>query len=269
MIKPPIFVGGAGRSGTTLLRLFLDSHPNITCGPEMKFVPMLCRAFTELDRIHGERLANNFNLARSDNAKIFGQHIVATMEPYRVASGKPRIAEKTPQNIFQFEILRQVLSDSPLIQVLRDGRDVVRSLLSMNWFNLASGKPLPYTVDIEAAANYWVRSVESGRKLLRQENSNYFEIRFEDLVERPEFALKQLFDFVGEPWSDAVLDYADADHHLSIEDYNSQGEVPVRPVDRTRSGKWREEWSVSETDIVRRVAGDLLVNLGYSDGEDW
>ena len=38
MSGPPIFVVGCHRSGTTLFRLILDSHPHISCGPETRFL---------------------------------------------------------------------------------------------------------------------------------------------------------------------------------------------------------------------------------------
>ena len=34
-MKKPIFLGGCGSSGTTLLRKMLNAHPRIACGPEM------------------------------------------------------------------------------------------------------------------------------------------------------------------------------------------------------------------------------------------
>ena len=34
----PVFLGGEGRSGTTLLRVMLDAHPSIACGPESQFL---------------------------------------------------------------------------------------------------------------------------------------------------------------------------------------------------------------------------------------
>src|ERR1700761_6113813 len=36
--RPPIFIVGSARSGTTLLRLVIDSHPEIACGPETHFL---------------------------------------------------------------------------------------------------------------------------------------------------------------------------------------------------------------------------------------
>jgi len=34
----PFFVGGAGRSGTSLMRVMSDSHPRICCGPDLKLL---------------------------------------------------------------------------------------------------------------------------------------------------------------------------------------------------------------------------------------
>jgi len=39
--RPPIFIVGCQRSGTTLLRLILDAHPNVSCGPETLFLVAL------------------------------------------------------------------------------------------------------------------------------------------------------------------------------------------------------------------------------------
>ena len=45
----PIFIGGAGRSGTTLLRVILDSHPEICCGPEFRMTPTLALLWENYD----------------------------------------------------------------------------------------------------------------------------------------------------------------------------------------------------------------------------
>ena len=38
MEKSPIFIIGCPRSGTTSVRVILDSHPNICCGPETHLI---------------------------------------------------------------------------------------------------------------------------------------------------------------------------------------------------------------------------------------
>src|SRR6059058_4977269 len=42
---PTPFVAGVSRSGTTLLRLMLDAHPELTIPPETHFVPKLITQF--------------------------------------------------------------------------------------------------------------------------------------------------------------------------------------------------------------------------------
>ena len=42
--EDPFFVVGTDRSGTTLLRMMLDSHPDLAIPPETHFIPALYKA---------------------------------------------------------------------------------------------------------------------------------------------------------------------------------------------------------------------------------
>ena len=67
--------------------------------------------------------------------------IVNLLEPLRRSAGKPRVAEKTPNNVFYFSHLHRIFPDSTFIHMVRDGRDVVSSLLTMN--SLPTDKTMP------------------------------------------------------------------------------------------------------------------------------
>src|SRR6476469_627215 len=54
--SPGIVLGGALRSGTTLARVILDSHPQIACGPESQ---LFCGRFEEYS------LSRKFEVTRS------------------------------------------------------------------------------------------------------------------------------------------------------------------------------------------------------------
>ncbi len=45
--KPVPFIVGVGRSGTTMLRLMLDAHPDLTIPPETHFVPKVIEAIND------------------------------------------------------------------------------------------------------------------------------------------------------------------------------------------------------------------------------
>lgn len=45
---PILFIGGCPRSGTTLMRVLLDTHPQISCGPETHILPKLLSMHTSL-----------------------------------------------------------------------------------------------------------------------------------------------------------------------------------------------------------------------------
>ena len=196
--KSPIFIGGAPRSGTTLLRAMVNA----------------------------------------------------------------RVAEKTPANILHFSRLRQIFPDSPLIGIVRDGRDVVASLLSMDWTDARTGQPMAITRDAEAAAQLWCASIDAGQRM--QADPNYFELRYEDLVADTAGTISRLFDALGED-DDAkarALDHADAfDGRQGMAE--SSADRVSRPVDRTAIDRWQTDLDQTRLDTVMRVAGHHLDRLGY------
>lgn len=268
MTRPPIFVGGAGRSGTTLLRVILDSHPNIVCGPELKVTPSLCRLWHDFQTAYSPPL-REYLLAPKDINAIFAQTIMALLERYRQQSGKARVAEKSPNNVFFFEHLNSMFPNSPLIHVIRDGRDVVCSLLTMQWMDPKTGQPLDYTRDVRKAAEYWARAVRTGQTVARQKPAvarRYVELRYEKLVSDPVAILRELFTFLDEPWDPAVLQFHQQRRNLAGE---SSAEQVSKELYTSAVGRWQRDLKPEDKSAIKDVAGDLLVELGYSNDSDW
>lgn len=264
----PIFIGGAGRSGTTLVRVILDSHPHIACGPELKVTPLLGEL---LQRIENElpQIAQNYHLPADAVPQGLRQLLESLLAPYLAQSGKQRFAEKTPHNVAFFPQLHQIFPESPLIHVIRDGRDVVASLLQMDWRNVATGKPMLITTDVRAAASYWASIVSQARNAAAANPElaqRYFEIRYEELVANPEPVLRRLFAFLGEPWDAAVLRYYEQPRNLADE---SSSEQVSQPIYTRAIGRWQKDLSPEQQAVVKEVAGDLLIDLGYAEDKNW
>ena len=266
LISPPIFVGGAGRSGTTLLRVILDSHSRIACGPELKIIPSIAQMWAEFQTTFLPYLAES-NVTEGDIDRAFRTFIVSLMAPLRHQSGKPRIAEKTPNNVFFFRHLHRMFPNASYVHMVRDGRDVVASLLTMDWLG-TDGQPMPYTKDARLAARYWANSIAVARQFAQatQGHSRYCELRYETLIAHPEASLRALFDFLGEPWEPQVLAFHEQRHTLGFE---SNADAVTRPIYHTSVGRWQRELTAEQRAAVKEEAGQCLLELGYCDNLDW
>lgn len=265
----PIFVGGSPRSGTTLLRVILDSHPRIVCGPEMKVVPAVCKTWHEFRSSYLPVLREH-HLTAADVTRSFADLMLSLLEKDRTVSGKQRVAEKTPNNVFFFPHLHALFPQSPLIHVIRDGRDVVCSLLSMNnWLDPQTLQPAGFTRDARKAAAYWVRAVTAGqlaRSSAPSLGARYYELRYEQLIEAPESALRALFAFLGEPWHVEVLQFHRQQRNLADEASAAQVSQALNSKGLAR---WKTDLREADRDAVKEVAGPLLVQLGYATDENW
>ncbi len=301
-MKPAPFVVGVGRSGTTLLRLMLDAHPNLAIPPETHFVPRLIKRFEQsADPSPHDLLAvvqthagwRDFGmdeaellLAFEPNAELRassareatpGDHpaagaIRAFYAAYASRHSKPRWGDKTPVYIESIAEIGAALGDQArFVHLIRDGRDVA---VSRGARAVKRGREAP---SARVEAETWKRRIEGAREQARQVG-HYLELRYEDLVADPEAALRRVCEFTELEVDPAMLAY----HEGARERLSELSDLPGRkgrvrpgseriaahaltsePPRADRIERWRSELSAGAVAEFEGIAGDLLADLGY------
>lgn len=284
----PVIVG-APRSGTTLLRLMLDAHPDLAIPPETSFVVAASKLdesssdvrerFLDTVTTYPTQAPNwqDFGLAREALAEA-----VQALTPFTVADGlrafyrlyaqrfsKSRWGEKTPDYSLHIGVIATLLPEARFIHLIRDGRDVAASW-RQQWFSPGH--------EPEVLARAWMDRVQAARQA-GVGRSHYTEVFYEELVERPEPVLRHLCALLDLPWSNQLLSHQER-AAMRLEEHRARflqdGSVIVSHAQRLRQqrrtmerpgtgriGSWREEMSDEEVLRFQSVAGSLLVELGY------
>ncbi|MEA2206338.1 MAG: hypothetical protein QOE77_3114 [Blastocatellia bacterium] len=288
-LPPMPVIVGAPRSGTTLLRVMLDAHPELAIPPETGFLTLGAkfRGTGDVLRQQFFRGVTNFPSEASawPDFQLSEESFWLTLsqiDPFTVSAGyrtfyrmyaarfdKRRWGDKTPLYCMDIEPIRNLLPEARFIHLIRDGRDVVLSLRRM-WF--APGQ------DIETLAGYWRKCVLTARKA-GLNHSDYLEVRYEDLILNTPEILKQISQFVDLNYDEKMLRYytrsesrlkehqarfrADGSVLITQEDRLNQQRRTIQPPDPACIGAWKSEMTPDEQSRFWRVAGGLLEELGY------
>lgn len=261
-----IFVGGCGRTGTTLVREILSRHSRIAGGPESDILSRLPNL---------RRLAEAWNL---DAGEVRRLHEASSSmidfagrfyRSYANAQGKPRWSDKSPGNV---RVVRRLLSRFPrarFIHTIRDGRDVVCSLRNHPSEKVVKGEVVPIkTVNpIDQCARLWLDDTSVG--LPYRNHPRYMEVRYEALVQEPERVVRELCRFVGESFEPGMLQPGtdagrEAEPGRWLNNPNAQQTVVSKSV-----GRWKRDLSPEERRTFIRLAGELLMALGYAADHSW
>lgn len=266
---PFIFVLGHERSGTTMLRAMLDSHPDLAVPPEAhSVVGLLGHQLRPLDL--DELLATfardkyfadwqlepkDLEFLRDDPRVVTRADAIAGLyAAYARAHGKPRVADKTPSHLAEMELLAEQFPNAKFLHIVRDGRDVAASMVTMNFG----------ASDFAYAARTWRRRIVRAHRLGRSLGPDrYLEIRYEDLVADPVATLQTACTFIDLPFDDAMLRYherADQLLHGLRDTEHIQGirQPPTRGV-----RDWHVDVSPHDLAVFDEIAGDALDLLGY------
>jgi hypothetical protein len=211
----PIFVVGVDRSGTTLLNMMLDAHPDLFITYEQRTIITFYKKLTSYGDLSVEknRIAlitdiladknvtvnfpntslSDFNL---DECQSFACIIKNLYGLALKGQGKLMWGDKDPIYTQHIEILNEIFPNAKFIHLVRDGRDVALSLITKKW------GPKTFT----NAIMYWERTIHMTRRLLKMvDNGQTIELMYEDLVKAPEANLRKLCKFLQLEYNDKML----------------------------------------------------------------
>ena len=289
--RPPApFVVGMNRSGTTLVRMMLDSHPELTIPPETHFVPDVIRACNRGDgtpqsvlvAMKSSREWGDFDfsdeemlgLLRDRGRKLEpGEALRAFYDAYAERQGKPRWGEKTPRYVGKMRQIQAALPEARFVHVVRDGRDVALSVLDRTVRDLTAAD----------VAKRWKRKVQKARDAAPQLD-HYVEVRYEDLILETEPALRRICEFIELDWDDALLDYHErssdrleemkralpADERsaeLDVDRRMATHAMTTKPPDADRVSRWKRQMPEQDRRSFEEIAGPMLADLGYETGQ--
>lgn len=284
---PAPFIVGVGRSGTTMLRLMLDAHPDLAIPPETHFVPELIEAIeagagpakaVEVMQsvrqwgdmqMEPDELRERFEALESWDATAA---LRCFYDIYRDRHRKQRWGEKTPAYVRKMRLISATLPEARFIHVIRDGRDVALSRWKRT---LEEGKRAPAGQVGEGWQRRIRRAQKQGSRL-----PHYLELRYEDLVTDTEPTLRRICEFIELPWDAVMLRYYERAAERMAEmarDLPAADGKPTRPgaermqahaltqkpPDPSAMYRWRERMSAEDVAAFEAAAGDLLAELGY------
>ncbi len=263
----PIFIVGAPRSGTTLLRTMLNRHPDIGICDETFFfyyVGSRRKVFGELksmanrepvvDRYLETQRVRRLGLHTQDlrtallrDGEDYERLFLALLRFYAASQGKRRYGEKTPQHAYHVDTLCRVYPGCRIIHLVRDPRDVVASLNRMPF-------GAPYTA---ANARVWRSCVQAAER--ESGRDNFLRVHYEHLVDRPEGELQRICRFISEPYHRCMLA---ADPSARVDQWWFQR--AQEPLSTDRKEKWREDLTPTDVGVVEWINHDLMTGLDYT-----
>jgi Sulfotransferase family len=217
-LNRPIFVVGSPRSGTSILTWCLGQHPNIFPVPESSWMSdfaMSVAASYQVGVARGDRsILSAMDISREEFFANFGRGINSLILRHRAdlerkrqttrppSEPKMRWVDGTPEYSLHICALRKLFPEALFVHVLRDVRDVVRSMLN---FHRVAGFPL--VPNEKEAYRYWLRTV----KACAQAEQAYgprvvHRLFYAALIENPGSVMLSLLDFVGEAYCSRCLE---------------------------------------------------------------
>jgi len=238
------------RSGSTMLRLILDSHPNIAIGPETGFMGAVLAAKRIPNWKFGDQWYSRLGWSEAEIDARLRDFYAELFARHAAQQGKQRWGDKTPFHTAHMDAMARVFPDAVFVGIVRHPGAVAASLRDS--FNYGFGEALSYW----AATN--LDMLRSASAL----GSRFVLCRYEDLVGRSEPVLRELVEWLGEPWSADVLEHHRVQRDKGARRVAEGSTITSDRIDPSRAMAWLESTTPADREALQSNA-ELSEFVGY------
>ncbi|MFH1045362.1 MAG: sulfotransferase [Candidatus Omnitrophota bacterium] len=273
----PIFILGTERSGTNLLRLILNSHPNIA----IPHPPHIMKNFFKLEPLYSD-LSKDANFKRLiqdvvtmvqlhpypwgikiDKDKIFRdiqeRNLIniyfAIYDQYLESAHKKRWGCKSTFMIYHVALTRHYYPTAKFIYMVRDGRDVA----------VSAKKSIFNRYNVYFTAGLWKKEQGIGIYWLNKLSKNdIFLIKYEDLLNKPEETVRSLCSFLNESYQENMLNFFNTEEAQKSSSLSAAWKNTASPIIKNNFEKFKNELREDEVNLFEAIAAPELDYFSYA-----
>jgi len=285
-MNSPFFILGNPRSGTSLFRLMLNSHPNIIVPPESGFLQWWYEKYKNWDRFdsQSENAIKEYVHDILSSKKIEDWNLISQELIDEIKERKPNnygelstviylsyknnsksevqlVGDKNNYYIHHLLTLDSIYPNASYIHLIRDGRDVACSYKKIQSLKSNSNYMPNLASKINDIATEWDNNINKIDSFLN--NKKFKVVRYEDLLRYPEQILSKVCGFLNISYHSRMLDYYKLelnDEPISTLDWKRK---TLEPIDFGNMKKYLTILSPFEINIFNKIAKNSLKLHGY------
>lgn len=251
----PIVVFGAPRSGTTYLNAILNAHPDVFITHETRIFVWAERTRTELlerpqvFRSHRDAFQEYLDTQLPTLIQGFYRHL----RPQARYWGDKNPHYASPSNIASMDLVHEWFPTARFIHIMRDGRDVVASLLR---------KSTPDGTEwasFEQAHEVWTGHISTAADWIAGHPGVGYELRYEDLIADDVEVAAAVFEFLGLDMPESVRTFC-----LEQREERTPMSGPTRDLADVARSEWADVLDGEEQKLSLELFGDHLTRFGYA-----
>jgi hypothetical protein len=276
----PLFIIGVDRSGTTLLRLILTSHPLVSIPPESLFIIMNEKKFNDstdlrpkiddfIESLYQDVKFTEWNLDKHLlKLWLLGDYPLSYPETVKKVylfyanKSKPSAiiwGDKNPTNIYNVPKLLKLFPKAKFIHIIRDIRAIYNSL---NRKEIRDNWGIKEDM-ITFSSNRWAQSFKIVSDYFGDEN--FYTVYYEDLVRHPVEVTGKICDFIQVPFDPVMLDFYKNNQLQELVPPNRKEwhQLTFEPVTGKRIDAWKKQLTKKQIMSVELENYELMCKFGY------